>query len=94
MGTMTFDIDRAIELFQAGATNDDIAEELGMTVSTVSVTLGALGLHRNVRSTRRQKIAELYRLGYTAKQIAPMVGLTTQYIRQEIAKMGLRKRRV
>lgn len=87
-----FDQDKAIEMAESGMDYETIAEYFDMSFSTFTCTMGALGYHRNSRTAKRQKMVKLFRDGKSAKQIAREVGMSVQYVRQELHKMGVRNR--
>ncbi len=98
-----------VRLYAAGHTLADIADRLGKKVTAVASKRFKLGLTRpdgtrRLHAARAKKscwseanersLRQLYHAGYAAARIGKMIGRTEGAVRERVAKLGLKRRRI
>lgn len=87
---------RVRSLFGGGATDDEIADALGVSARTAKRVRGVLGLRRAASPSRvvhDAQIRDLHARGLTYAEISSETGLTHRSVQERAYRMGLRAHR-
>lgn len=89
--TRSFDVERAVALWESGMRYKDISVEMNSPMSEVSAVLGGLGLHRDQLAARRRAVNLLAESGASVKDISDQVGLCEFTVSTMIRQMPARR---
>lgn len=79
------------ELHKKNKSKEEIAEILGMCVSSVNNYLSALGLRERRAETAARKVLKLHYEGYNSRQIAYELQVSRNFVLETLRNNGIRR---